>query len=57
MKLYDAEPLVPSDEGFLTQLRSGLSVSIRGLLLTVSFLIAALPWLLAAWLVKKGSSG
>ncbi len=54
LKIYDTEPIVPNDEGFLTQLRNGASVSLRGLSMTVSFLLAAIlfagPWLLLLWI-------
>ncbi len=51
--LFDSEPLVPTEDGFTTQLRSGASVSLRWLSMTASFLLATIlfvgPWLLVAW--------
>jgi hypothetical protein len=47
--------LVPQDEGLWSQVRHGLSVSLRGLLWSVSWLIVALlfvlPWVLLIWAV------
>lgn len=49
--------LVPRDEGFGAQLRNGLSISLRGLSLTLSFLIAVVlflaPWALIAWVAYR----
>src|SRR5207244_4129295 len=46
--LFDAEPLMPNEEGFAAQLRNGMSVGLRGLSLTTSYLILAIvivgPW-------------
>jgi hypothetical protein len=53
--LASVDPLVPKDEGFGAQLRTGLSVSVRGLLISASWLLAAvvflLPWALLVWLL------
>jgi hypothetical protein len=55
------ELLVPHDEGLWSQLRYGLSVSLRGLALSAGWLIIGvlfvLPWLLlvlaAVWLIRR----
>jgi hypothetical protein len=53
--LFDVEPLVPNDEGFGAQLRNGMSVSLRGLTATITYLLAAImflgPWVLILWIV------
>lgn len=47
--------LVPADEGFWSQVRGGLAISVRGLSLSASILIVAIlfigPWLLLIWAV------
>jgi hypothetical protein len=57
IKLFDAEPLMPSDEGFGAQLRSGMSLGLRGLSLTISYLLLAIvlvgPWLLVVWIAYR----
>ena len=53
--------LVPENESFLTQIRNGLSISLRGLSISASWLIVAvlfvLPWVLVlyflVWLVRR----
>jgi hypothetical protein len=59
--LENAEVLVPRDDGLMAQVRSGLSITLRGLFLSVNFLIIALlfvvPWLLIiyalVWVVRR----
>jgi hypothetical protein len=59
--LSNAEVLLPRDAGLWAQIRNGLSVSLRGLTLSASWLIVGLlfvlPWLLliwgAIWLVRR----
>jgi hypothetical protein len=50
VKLHTADLLVPNDEGFGPQLWSGLSWSLRGLLISMSWLVGGIvfvgPWLL-----------
>jgi hypothetical protein len=55
------DPIVPGDEGLWSQIRHGLSVSLRGLSVSVSWLIVGvlfvLPWLVllyvAFWLLRR----
>jgi hypothetical protein len=51
------DPLVPRDEGFGSQLRSGMSIALRGLFMSLTFILAAvvflLPWALIAWVVWR----
>jgi len=59
--LSNAELLVPSEQGLWAQVRHGLSVSLRGLSWSASWLIVGLlfvlPWLLliyaAVWLARR----
>jgi hypothetical protein len=59
--LSNAEVLVPTEQGLWAQVRHGLSVSLRGLSLSASWLIVGLlfvlPWILlvwaAVWLVRR----
>lgn len=55
VKLHEADLLVPGDEGFGAQLRNGISISLRGLSIAASFVIAALlflaPWAIVGWVV------
>jgi hypothetical protein len=55
LDLETADLLVPRDEGFDAQFRTGLSWSLRGLLVSVSWLISAIvfigPWALLVWFV------
>lgn len=53
--LFDADLLLPQDESFFTQLRNWISLSLRGLSIAASVVIAILlflaPWALVAWIV------
>jgi hypothetical protein len=55
VRLHTADQLVPNDEGFASQFRTGLSWSLRGLLVSVSFLVTAIvflaPWALLVWAI------
>jgi hypothetical protein len=55
--LSNQELLVPKDEGLWSQVRSGLSISVRGLLVSLSWLIVGLcvvlPWGLVAYGVYR----
>ena len=55
--LNNAEQIVPRDEGLDAQLRNGLSISLRGLLVSVSWLISAIvflgPWALVIWIIIR----
>ena len=55
VRLHTADLLVPGDEGFASQFRTGLSWSLRGLLVSVSWLVAAVvflaPWALLVWAI------
>jgi len=64
--LFDADLLLPRDEGFMSQLRNWVSISLRGLSIAVSFAIAMLlflaPWAIVTWAVvaivrRRRSSG
>ncbi|MEI7683394.1 MAG: DUF4349 domain-containing protein [Planctomycetota bacterium] len=53
--MFDADLLLPRDEGFMSQLRNWISISLRGLSIAVSFVIAILlflaPWAIVTWAV------
>jgi hypothetical protein len=53
--LANVEVLVPRDDGLLPQIRSGLSISLRGLFASVTWLIVGLlfvlPWVLVIFAV------
>jgi hypothetical protein len=55
--LSNAELLVPQDQGFWSHLRGGLSISLRGLFMSLSWLIVGvlfvLPWVVIVYVIVR----